>query len=302
MSRDRIEPPARSMWARAVAAANAKTEAKAKAAGGRAFSATRLAARVEYQDAKSQARAADTPEKEADARAAVAKAKEALRRALPKPVRHAGVRRRDLWQTWLDVLAEIDGKAADRLEAAMRHPMRSEALVGALQTWEATDNALADARARLDIPPEAVAVRLREAREGLPDDATLGHLIISLSLDGAQIDALPGAPHDELRQKDLLDAAHEYARAARSLRDAISRAEVAAPAAKGRQPDLATAARLRLAVDLCRALGGADDAPFWQVFGAVWRMLVGDDPDRPDPPDMQATRKHLRGLRQRGGL
>ena len=212
--------------------------------------------------------------------------------------RHAGEERPDLWETLLDVLDMLDGDAAERLDAALRDPMASEALVTALETWEATDGALEAARERMALPRGAVAVRLREAREALPDSRALADLAAGVVLDATEIEGRLGVAE----AKELKRAARAYDLAARRLHHALERAEKAAPKAKARPPDRAKAARLRLAASLCRALGGEIDPAFDAVFRAVYRALVGDDPDHPDPPNMQATRRHLRELKEKGEL
>lgn len=214
------------------------------------------------------------------------------------PVLHAGRERPEFWRRLCWALDRLDGEARDRLDAALRDPAQSEALVGAMEQWEATSGALAHGRARLGIPPGAVAVRLREAREGLPDETALADLIACLTLDGAEIEGRSDAP----RAHEVTDAAREYARAARRLRDALARAEAAAPKANAPRPSRAKAARLGLADDLCRALGGQIDSAFWQIFASLWFALDGDDRDRIEPPDMQATREHLKKLRECGDL
>jgi hypothetical protein len=219
-----------------------------------------------------------------------------------KLVAHAGVRRPDLWQTLLDVLGDLDGEAAERLAEALRDPARAEALVGALEVWETLDgDPVAEYRARHGIGDgKAVRVRLRAVREALdrlPDDymATLIHDLTAAALE---VEGRPGAPQGH----EVGRAARKAARALADLRALVDRAEAAAPKAKARQPSRAKAARLGLAADLCRALGGHIDTAFWQAFDAVWWALDGDDPDMTAPPDMQATREHLKKLRERGDL
>lgn len=213
-------------------------------------------------------------------------------------VPHAGRQHPDLWAKLVGLLDDLDGEAAARLDAALRDPLASEELVGALEAWKATNGALATARDHYGIKQGAVATRLRETREGVPDETALADLIAGLALDGAEIEGQPGAP----RAHELSDAAREYAAAARRLRAALARAEKAAPRAKARQPDPAKPARHRLAADLCRALGGEIDGANAAVFAAVWRNVTKDNADNPDPPNMQATRTHLHALKKNGRL
>ncbi|KZY47986.1 hypothetical protein A3731_07280 [Roseovarius sp. HI0049] len=198
-----------------------------------------------------------------------------------------------------DVLDTLYGKAAERLGAALRDPLASEALVGVLETWEATDGTLAAARERHGIKHGgAVAVRLRETRAAVPNESANADLVARVVFDAIEIEGRFGI--DEANE--LKRAARAYADAARRLRDALARAEDAAPKPKARQPDRGKAARQRLAADLCRALGGETDEAFWEVFAAVWRALDKDNADNPDPPNMQDIRAHLKKMRMKGNL
>lgn len=205
-------------------------------------------------------------------------------------VRHAGHRRRDLWDKLWDVAESLEGDAATRLNAAMQDPLSSESLVTTLETWEAKNGALAAERQRQGIEKGAVAVKLRKTRETLPDESGSADLIARVVLDAIEIEENQGT--DEA--KELKRAVRAYAGAVRRLRTALTQAENAAPKAKAAPRSAAKAARLRLAEDLCRALGGKDDHFFWEVFAAVWRALIIDNPDNPDPPNMQDTRAHVK--------
>ena len=82
----------------------------------------------------------------------------------------------------------------------------------------------------------------------------------------------------------------------------MAQAEKAAPKAKSAPRSAAKAARHRLAEDLYWTLGGEADDAFWEVYSAVWRALGNDDPDNPDPPNMQELRAHLKEFRMNHGL
>lgn len=219
-------------------------------------------------------------------------------------VRHAGERRPDLWNTWLDVLAQLkktaapNGKdefrlAANRLEAALRDRVASEALVGMLIRWEHMDDDPFNlSREKYGIPlGKAVAVRLREASrklDRLPNDELL-KLIADLTLSGHEISNCPDAPDGQ----ELGKAGREAYQAMRRLRMLVARAIVAAPKAKGRQPKVEKRARLGLAEDLLKEIGGEPDEVFWALFGTLWEMLTGEK----SPPDKQFTHEHIRDFR-----
>ncbi|KZY30751.1 hypothetical protein A3731_24665 [Roseovarius sp. HI0049] len=266
MNGDKIEPPEHGVWARAVADANAETEAS----GGRAFTADRLAARADYLAAKTLEQAADTPEKLAEARSAVAKAKEALRRALPRPLPHAGRRRPDLWATWIDVLNEMGGSA--RLAAALRDPVRSEALIGAFERWEFFEgDPVAAYREHHGIEDKRNARTCfkyaRKKLDKLPDEY-MAALITELTAAALEVEDREGAPQGH----EVGRAARKAARALADLRALVVQAEEAAPPALGGQPQAKTQARLRLFADIRGALECDDDTEFIE---AVWYILTG---------------------------
>ena len=205
-------------------------------------------------------------------------------------MRHAGHIRRDLWEKLWDAVESLEGEAATRLSEAMQDPLSSESLVRALETWEAKNSALAAAQKRLGIKKGALAVKLRKTREALLDESEAAEFLERVVLDAIELEENLGI--DEA--KELKRAARAYAGAIRRLRDALAQAEKAAPKAKSAPRSAAKAARHRLAEDLYRTLGGEVDNAFWEVYSVVWRGLGNDDPDNPDPPNMQELRAHLK--------
>ena len=240
------------------------------------------------------ARAVATVNAETEARAHAAGVEPVRGAGVP----HAGRQRPDLWEMMTGLLGDLNGDAAARLTAALHDPLASEELICAVEHWERMKDGLAAARANVGLKRGAVAVRLRETREGLPDGFAAGDLVdqtIILACEGEGRVGIEGA-------NELKAAAREYAHAARRLRAALARAEAAAPKAKAPPPDPGKAARERLAAGVCRALGGEVDGAFEEAFGAIWRALTDDDADNPDPPHMQATRDYIRDLKKNGGL
>ena len=213
-------------------------------------------------------------------------------------VPHAGRQRADLWAKLVGLLDDLNREAAARLEAALHDPLASEELVCAVEHWERMKDGLGAARANVGLKRGAVAVCLRETREGVPDGFATGDLVDRTIVLACEVEGRVGIPD----ANEMKAAAREYAHAARRLRAALARAEAAAPKAVAPPPDPGKAARERLAAGVCRALGGEVDGAFEEVFGAIWRALTDDDADNPDPPHMQATRDYIRDLKENGGL
>lgn len=196
------------------------------------------------------------------------------------PVLHASRRRPDLWNTWLDVLEDLrvggDGdEATDRLEEALRDPIRSEALVGALQTHEVLEgDPVAAYREREGIADKRNdRTRLKDVRKALaklPDDYMAG-MIPDLIAAALAVEDRPDAPQGH----QVGRAARKAARALADLRALVVQAEEAAPMARGAQPKPETQARERLFRSVRRALNCPDDAAFAETCRVLWDVLTG---------------------------
>lgn len=211
---------------------------------------------------------------------------------------HEAHKRPDIWEKLLDVRAALRNEndprrttvhewAADRLEAMLRDKHRmdhrlidliptSEFLVEMVERWF-EQGVYRDRRKELGVPvTQTVATILRDVRKSLnfPADDEEQRQLDALVLCAHEIQQRPGAP----MPRDVETAAYDALEANRRLRAIIDQVEAAAPAARGRQLDQETRARLRLAEDLWRAQGcGERDREFWVLLGAIWERLEGEE-------------------------
>ncbi|WP_422028480.1 hypothetical protein [Roseovarius sp.] len=190
-------------------------------------------------------------------------------------MQHAGERRPDLWRTLHDVLSELDGEAASRVERAMRDPLASEGLVAAMEVWEIREgDPVTIFRERYDDADNRTAkTRLKDIRkrlDRLPEEYMTA-MIPRLIAAALEVEDRPGAPIGDKVGR----AARDAARALAKLRELVVQAEEAAPPARGGQLMAETQARLRLFDSVRRTLECEDDAVFKVIKQALWETITG---------------------------
>lgn len=196
--------------------------------------------------------------------------------AAVEPVRggnapHAGRRRPDLWETWLDVLDMLDDDAAKRLDAALSDRWASEELVGAIETWEIREgDPLSTYRQRHgDADIRTAKTRLKEIRKRL-DHLDMEDMPPRLVAAALAVEDRTGAPIAD----KVGWAARDAARALTKLRGLVVQAEEAAPP-RGGQPKAETQAREHLFDAVRRALDCPKDPAFTETLRALWEALTG---------------------------
>lgn len=230
--------------------------------------------------------------------------KGAKRRRSDERYFHPGRSYPDLWDICVDALDQLHEAAGPEaaaasivLEAMLKRSVPSEILVFALRDYKLLSaDPIAGARAkRGDSSRQAERRRIEEAHDELvqlPDRVLwLGD---DLKLAVLSIETRDGAPTGAEIRTATQTAWLQVKQALQPLLDLAAKAEQAAPASRGRLPEIRVRARLKLVASCYSSYAlvqqGPPDESFWTLFRALWEALTGEQA----LPEEQRLREHVR--------